>query len=313
MASTKYTKSISSDFPNEAVDTARLTQEIQASSIVTALDYINTSGDDCDIWFKDALSAGDQTTLGTVVGAHSGEALADSMAVTISDLAKRTKDNKLIALVNPSTEGWATWFCGAGDHATNGRGEGTALKSTFTGAAEQNVEVTFNEPVELHDGQVFWSPVANWDNDDRYSFAAVLPATPTTSTPGTGNCDKVASGQGYNIIVPAAGDGDYTVDLDDAVPVPSDDSTGYWACNYDTGVVSVGSPGAAEFHLIDAAVTNYFLKHMPMGNPLGVFDIDTYKAEWIHQNWKLKLSIDKNSSSAGEVGGWLMLFRKYVQ
>ena len=72
MAATKYTYSISVDFPSQAVATDRLSQEIQDSAIVTALDYINTNGDDCDIWFKDQLSAGDVTVLDGIVAAHSG-------------------------------------------------------------------------------------------------------------------------------------------------------------------------------------------------------------------------------------------------
>ena len=75
MAATKYTYSISTDFPNGVVATDRLTVEIQDSTIITALDYINTSGDDCDIWFKAAISAGDETTLNGIVAAHSGEPL----------------------------------------------------------------------------------------------------------------------------------------------------------------------------------------------------------------------------------------------
>lgn len=81
MAATKYTKSISTDFPNGAVDSSKLTQEIAASAIVTALDYINTSGDDCDIWFKDALSAGDEDVLGVVVGDHDGEPVTEVQPV----------------------------------------------------------------------------------------------------------------------------------------------------------------------------------------------------------------------------------------
>ena len=72
---TAYSYSIQNDFPNRKVATDRLAQEIQSSSIVTALDRIDTSGDDCSVWFKDALSAGDKTTLGGLVAVHSGEPL----------------------------------------------------------------------------------------------------------------------------------------------------------------------------------------------------------------------------------------------
>jgi len=75
MAATKYTFSIEDDFPNHKVATDRLTREIQASAIVMALDRIDTAADVCDVWFKDALAAGDVTILNGLVAAHSGEAL----------------------------------------------------------------------------------------------------------------------------------------------------------------------------------------------------------------------------------------------
>lgn len=98
MAATKYTYSISGDFtglvsPYIRPDTDRLTQEIRESAIVTALDYINTSGDDCDIWFKDALSSGDQTTLDSLVAAHTGEPLNDGeFAFTDDNYLKVVKE-----------------------------------------------------------------------------------------------------------------------------------------------------------------------------------------------------------------------------
>lgn len=72
---TKYVYSIQNDFPNHKVSSDRLTLEIQASSIVVALDHIETTGDECDIWFKDPLSGGDLATLNYLVAHHSGEPL----------------------------------------------------------------------------------------------------------------------------------------------------------------------------------------------------------------------------------------------
>lgn len=84
MPATKYTYSISVDFPNQIVATDRLSIEIKDSAIVTALDYINTSSDDCDIWFKDALSGGDETILDGLVAVHSGEVLpSDGLSVIV--------------------------------------------------------------------------------------------------------------------------------------------------------------------------------------------------------------------------------------
>ena len=86
MASTQYLYSISTDFPNHKVQTTRLTQEIQVSPIVTALDRIDTSGDDCAIWFKDALSPGDKATLDGLVAVHSGADLpAEVQPVSVTN------------------------------------------------------------------------------------------------------------------------------------------------------------------------------------------------------------------------------------
>jgi hypothetical protein len=112
---TKYTYSISTDFPNGKVATDRLTLEIQQSAIVTALDYIETTGDDCDIWFKDPLSAGDQTVLDGVIAAHSGEPLSnndpavDSMKRTITVPEPET-DKKMVNIVSHNFCDQCTWW-----------------------------------------------------------------------------------------------------------------------------------------------------------------------------------------------------------
>jgi hypothetical protein len=54
----------------QAYDIPSLTTEIQASSIVTVLDHIDVTGTMTDVWFKDALSTADQTTLNAVVAAY---------------------------------------------------------------------------------------------------------------------------------------------------------------------------------------------------------------------------------------------------
>jgi hypothetical protein len=84
MASTKYTYSISGDTANGKVYSPTLVAEIEASSIVTSLEQVETTGDVLDIWFADALSAGDQTTLDGVVAAHQG-VIVRSIAVPAAD------------------------------------------------------------------------------------------------------------------------------------------------------------------------------------------------------------------------------------
>ena len=84
MSATTYNFTISTSFPNGIVATDRLSQEIQLSTIITALDHIDTVGDNCQVVFKDALSGGDETTLNGLVAAHDGTPLPNK-AQTIQD------------------------------------------------------------------------------------------------------------------------------------------------------------------------------------------------------------------------------------
>lgn len=71
MPATSYDKTISGDFSGN-LRSGKLHQEILDSSIVTALDRIDIEGNNVKIWFVDALSGGDQTTLNNLISAHDG-------------------------------------------------------------------------------------------------------------------------------------------------------------------------------------------------------------------------------------------------
>lgn len=72
MAQTKYTYSIINDTMNAKLNSNDLNDEIQVSDITIALDYINASGDVLDIYFKDALTSEQQTTLIGIINVHEG-------------------------------------------------------------------------------------------------------------------------------------------------------------------------------------------------------------------------------------------------
>jgi hypothetical protein len=63
MAETTYTYSIAQDFPDGKANPSKLDEAIRQSSIVTALEGVNTFGDVLNVVFKDSLSAGDKLTL----------------------------------------------------------------------------------------------------------------------------------------------------------------------------------------------------------------------------------------------------------
>ena len=96
MPATKYTYSIANDFPNAKVSGDRLTQEIRASAVITAFDYIGTSGDVADLWFKDALSSGDEASLVGLVAAHSGDPLPSEIPSLVTFGGKSTLGREII-------------------------------------------------------------------------------------------------------------------------------------------------------------------------------------------------------------------------
>lgn len=110
MAQTKYTKSISSDTLNGKVSVNELTQEIQNSPIITALDYISVMGDVLDIYFKDALSAGDQTELTNAVAAHDGVQIDVPETVTL-DSSEKTPIQKILQVAVNRPEGSSATRC----------------------------------------------------------------------------------------------------------------------------------------------------------------------------------------------------------
>lgn len=74
---TNYTFSVSTAFTG-GVNPERLDLEIRASSIVTVLDGITVTGDDCVVTFRDALSPADVATMNGLVSAHTGAALPET-------------------------------------------------------------------------------------------------------------------------------------------------------------------------------------------------------------------------------------------
>ena len=127
MAATKYTYSIADDFPNSAVDSDKLKIEIQDSDITIAIDYINTSNDDCDIWFKDSLSTTDSTvTLPAVIAVH------DGVPIPTEDVSLRTDDGRLIVRADSRPIDFQTYYTMVGDDSTAGIGMGKDIMWDFT-------------------------------------------------------------------------------------------------------------------------------------------------------------------------------------
>jgi len=319
MAATKYTFSIYSDFPNHKVATDRLSQEIADSTIVTALDYINTSGDDCDVWFKDALSSGDVTTLDGLVVVHSGEPLPDEATPVKIDGARFDSDGKQVIVPTPAPSGSYTWYTSQGDQITPTiiRGGGTPARIVYDTAETgvKTVEMSFAEAVYVHDGEINWRDITEFNGTDHFSiYVKFGQSDDLTPNPGAGNCNITTP----PFIVPALNnDGDYDIDLTTACPIPS--SSGPWIVNEKTEAITPYITGQAlgKYDQRILLITQYtpdpmyLVRNVALGSPRGIFEIDAYLVEWMSRHWKLGLEVTKVKASATpvEVNAVVMLFR----
>lgn len=165
----KYTYSITNDFPNSAVDTHRLQHEITAGSdIITALDYINSSTGYCDVWFKADLSQDGVATLSGIVASHSGVKWPYTGPPIMAD-------GRPIVRADTRPLGTQTYFTCAGDKDFETIGEGDPWIWDFSndddlydpdtiengpplasGTKAKIIKAWFNEPVHIKDGALYF-------------------------------------------------------------------------------------------------------------------------------------------------------------
>lgn len=309
-----FTYSKINDF-SAAVNISTLSAEISKSAITIALDHIGTSGDVCTVFFKAELPSADETILAAVIAAHTGASLQEPPQLVRLD-APTDPGNKPIVSISPATIGLKTWLTGAGDGPdAASRGLGTPILVEFDGTEsfpfEKETLYTFNEPIEIHDGQLVWGPVGAWGHQDRFSLSIIIPAVVATPNAGFGNVNAVSLGGGAVVYVPAAGDGSHDVDLSVASPSPASvEGTGYWDVDQLTGVITpAANPGAGDFNLLNFQLEPYFIANIGMGHRYGVFDVDVYRCSWVHTSWVMRLSVSKVTPVAGDMSGWVLAFR----
>jgi len=307
--------SIQNDFPNHKVAPDRLTQQIQQSAIVTALDSINTSGDLCAVIFKAALSTGDVTILDGIVATHSGEPLPNDVPAPVQSYSgvatpsPITTDGRPVALNNLFPDYVMLYMAGAGDDSTTGRGNGTVFQAQSDAAGDTDVEFYFNDWIYIAGGNMRVEGAAL---GDYATFEVHAPATPVTASgSNTGNCNLVDPGVGAAIlIVPAAGNGAYNVDLTQAVPINSFNTdvprqpTGYWdwsAPDTGLGTVTPGAPGHSGYNLFSVALdpmVRFMAKFPLLGDNSINLTIPAISPKTILPQWILRVRMH-NSGHAG--------------
>lgn len=105
------------DFTKSPVNSDQLAKEIQQSAIVTALDHVNTAGSSLSIFFKNPLSEGDQTILGTLVSNHvagttvvSSPKNPDGVPIVEAALRRSTSGYMNFTIVTHDFSDRTTWY-----------------------------------------------------------------------------------------------------------------------------------------------------------------------------------------------------------
>lgn len=296
-----------SETPNGAISSDRFSEEIRGSAITIALDSVVVFADRAVVSFKDVLTAPEEALLHTLATTHSGAALADAKPAS-------EEDGRLIVTTFPAMLGANTVFTGRGDNLGTGEiGKGDPIRLLWDGVearGPKSKDVRFLEPIELHDGAAYYQ--GGWTTEDTLTVAMVIPLTPVTpNATNTGNARRVPASAFHDVFIPAAGDGDVDVNLALAVPVPTPNGDGFWDVHKPTGAVSPSAtPGRSAWHLMSVGISANVINEIPLGALTGIFDIDVYRAEYIHHAWTLRVTVNKQSVGAGEFAGWFLTYRK---
>jgi hypothetical protein len=177
--SEKYIYYISSSTLNGLVDTSALTSQINNSDITRKLDYVNTYGDECDIWFLDTLTSQDLVTLSGVLSIHDGHPLPITVPPTMPD-------GRPLVRADTRPLDTRTYFTMSGDNMqSNTLGNGKVLMWDFSnnddiydqsitengptvcsGFKAKRVDLQFLDPVYVKDGTLYFfdAPWGSYSN-----------------------------------------------------------------------------------------------------------------------------------------------------
>jgi len=224
-----------------------------------------------------------------------------------------TSDGKQIMLPNLFPGGVTLYYAGSGDHATNGRGEGTLFQKGSTAQEDATVEWQFNDWVYVAGADVVYSGAVL---GDWLTLEVFAPATSVAvNESNEGDCNVVDG-----VIVPAAGNGGYDVTLATAVPVPafveeSDSPTGYWDWdepNEGKGTITASAtPGSARWHLIAANLylARFACKKPMLGTTFENIVVPAIKPKKILPQWKWKLTMHNSTTKSLDLGWTLVTAR----
>lgn len=307
---TSYTFAIAS-LKNGKVDPTTLTIEIEGGGLATNLDHIESTDETLVIFFVDALSVEDETRFNAIVAAHTGESLPP-VPIGVIQYASETKkapvaaDGKMFVLPNSFPGDVLINFTGCNDGGSPPKRFGGSLFGIqITGAGTETVTVDLLDGIFLAGGHIDWDGGA-WGNEIYMELLAPASTTKAPAAEGQGNCNRVAIGGGYYMLVPADGNG--THDLDTVIPIPSaadetNEATGYWTYSepwIGKGTISASIPGHGKYNLYTMPLELAHMCKLHLFLPTGQRDFvaPAIKPKWILPEWKLSVTATNTNPDA---------------
>lgn len=240
----------------------------------------------------------DQTDFETAFSSLTGRNVTPVLDyVNKNTVSPRTSDGKPIYLPNLFPGGVTLYISGSGDGA--GYGNGNNLQVSRDTAGSSTVEFGFNDWVYIAGGGCQWKDAAIGDYLSLEAFAPASTVTPNGG--GTGNCNLVDPGLGAAVlIVPAAGNGAYDVDLANAVPIPAFDeetgaAAGYWDWSEpDTGKGSITpSAGGSKWHLFAVSIDlgRFVNRYLILGAGAMDITVPAIKPKKILPHWRFRFIV----------------------
>jgi len=227
-------------------------------------------------------------------------------------IEQRNREGRLVTQpVTLAANQWHYWHS-IGDTASTLRA-GEQFKLTRSTAGDSDVSWQYRDPVWMAGGELTYQGAVL---GDHVSFCVYAPATPVTASDGgnTGNCN-VYDG----VIVPAAGNGAYNVDLDDCHPVPTPAQDGYWdyalpaTMKFGGTTTLSATPGAASYHLIAARfdLTRFVAKELLLGAGRTVYEPSNINASLCLPEWRFECVIHNEGGGHQFDAVWRVLVSRY--
>lgn len=209
-------------------------------------------------------------------------------------------------------------FAGACDNTSTGRRlEGPMFAMSVAPSSSEDFDITLLDGVFLAGGNLQWTG-GHLGSEVYLKLLAPASTVKAPTVEGQGNCNLIPTGLGFNMIVPAAGNGQYDVDY--AVPIPAyneetNQQTGFWRYTepwVGKGTVWPGAPGNSKYNLFDAPLELAHMARVALLLPSGQRDMiaPAIKPKWVLPEWTMCITVVNASSDTTLTAAWDLLLAR---